>query len=148
MKRKVKGLQRILKVRDTQKKLKESALAKAGNQCAILEQNASRIRNLQNETLSGVEAIDADMLSARMELSERLVDAERSIEASMETARQDFAHAERQNLAARTTYEGTEKLLNSNLQKARKSENFKNDIRHNILYNIGNNKKKDRRDDW
>ncbi len=147
MKRKVKGLQRILKVRDTQKKLKEMALAKAGNHCAALEHNADRIRKLQIESLSDVQAVNADMLSARMELSGRLVDAERSIEASMEKARQDFAHAERQNLAARTTYEGTEKLLHSNLRKARKAEIFKTDVRHNILYNIGNNRKKDRRDD-
>ncbi len=147
MKRKVKGLQRILKVRDTQKKLKESALAKAGNRCAMLQDSADRIRGLQTEIFSDVEAIDADMLSARMELSGRLVDAERSIEASMETARQEFAHAERQSLAARTTYESTEKLLQSNLRKARKAETFKTDIKHNILYNIGNNKKKDSRDD-
>lgn len=148
MKRKVKGLQRILKVRDTQKKLKESALAKASNHCAALEHNANRIRNLQTDTLSGFKRIDVDMLSAQMELSGRLVDAERSIEASIETARQDFAHAERQNLAARTTYDGTEKLLKNNLQKARRAEVFKTDIRHNILYNIGNNRKKDDRDDW
>lgn len=147
MKRKVKGLQRILKVRDTQKKLKEMALAKAGKHCATLEHNASRIRKLHIETLSDVEAVSADTLSARMELSGRLVDAERSIEASIETARQDFAHAERQNLAARTTYEGTEKLLQSNLRKARRAEMFKTDVRHNILYNIGNNRKKDHRDD-
>ncbi|WP_422344393.1 hypothetical protein [Parasphingorhabdus sp.] len=147
MKRKVKGLQRILKVRDTQRKLKESALAKAGNHCATLQHNADRIRVLQTDILSDVEAIGADMLSARMELSGRLVDAERSIEASMETARQEFADAERQNLAARTSYESTEKLLQSNLRKVRKSENFKTDIRHNILYNIGNNRKKGDRDD-
>ncbi len=147
MKRKVKGLQRILKVRDTQKKLKESALAKAANRCASLQNSADRIRGLQTEIFSDVEAISADMLSARMELSGRLVDAERSIEASIETARQEFAHAERQSLAARSTYEGTEKLLQSNLRKARKAEIFKTDIKHNILYNIGNNKKKDRRDD-
>jgi hypothetical protein len=147
MKRKVRGLKRILKVRDTQKKLKEIALAKASNHCVALEHNANRIRNLQNEALSDTEAINADMLSARMELSGRLVDAERSIEASIETARQDFAHAERQNLAARTTYEGTEKLLQSNLRKARRAEMFKTDVRHNILYNIGNNRKKDHRDD-
>tara|TARA_R110000772_G_scaffold31902_10_gene78424 strand:+ start:446 stop:892 length:447 start_codon:yes stop_codon:yes gene_type:complete len=147
MKPKVKGLQRILKVRDTQKKLKEIALAKAGNHCVALEHNANRIRKLQTETLSDVEAINADMLSARMELSGRLVDAERSIEASIETARQDFAHAERQNFAARTTYESTEKLLHSNLRKARKAEIFKTDIRHNILYNISNNRRRDRSDD-
>ncbi|MEH6756223.1 MAG: hypothetical protein V7676_01780 [Parasphingorhabdus sp.] len=147
MTRKVKGLQRILKVRDTQKKLKESALAKANNHCVALEHSASRIRSLQTETLSHAQAIDVDMLSARMELSGRLVDAERSVEASMITARQDFAHAERQNLAARTSYEGTEKLLHSNLRKARRAEMFKTDIRHNILYNISNNKKKDRSDD-
>ena len=139
MKPKVKGLQRILKVRDTQKKLKEIALAKAGNHCVALEHNANRIRKLQTETLSDVEAINADMLSARMELSGRLVDAERSIEASIETARQDFA--------ARTTYESTEKLLHSNLRKARKAEMFKTDIRHNILYNISNNRRRDRSDD-
>lgn len=144
----MKGLQRILKVRDTQKKLKESALAKVGKHCATLEHNADRIRKLHIDTQSDVEAINADMLSARMELSGRLVNAERSIEAAIETARQDFAHAERQNLAARTTYEGTEKLLHSNLRKARKAEIFKTDVRHNILYNISNNRKKDRRDDW
>jgi len=148
MTRKVKGLQRILKVRDTQKKLKEIALTKAGNHCAALEHNVSRIRKLHTETLSDVEAVDADMLSARMELSGRLVDAERSIEASIETARQDFAHAERQNIAARTTFESTEKLLHSNLRKARKAEVFKTDISNNILYNIGNNKRKDRCDDY
>lgn len=147
MKRKVKALTRILKVRDTQKKLKESALAKAGNHCATLEHNVSRIRSLQTDTLSDTEAISADMLSSRMELSGRLVDAERSIEASIETARQDFAHAERQSFAARATFESTEKLLHSNLRKARKVEIFKTDIRHNILYNIGNNRKEDRRDD-
>lgn len=147
MKRKIKALQRILKVRDTQKKLKESALAKAGNQCATLQHNVSRIRSLQTDTHSDTEAISADMLSSRMELLGRLVKAERSIEASMETARQDFALAERQSLAARTTFESTEKLLHSNLRKARKAEIFKTDIRHNILYNIGNNRKKDRCDD-
>ncbi|QTD55456.1 hypothetical protein [Parasphingorhabdus cellanae] len=143
----MKGLQRILKVRDTQKKLKESELAKAGNHCTALQNSAARIKGLQTDIFSDVEAIDADMLSARMELSGRLVDAERSIEASIETARQEFAQAERQSLAARTTYESTEKILQSNLRKAQKAETFKADIKHNILYNIGKNKKKGRRDD-
>ncbi|MEW4466472.1 hypothetical protein AB1K62_01395 [Parasphingorhabdus sp. JC815] len=148
MTRKVKGLQRILKVRDTQKKLKEMALTKAGNHCAALEHNVRRIRKLHTETLSDVVAVDADMLAARMELAGRLVVAEQSIEASIETARQDFAHAERQNLAARTTFESTEKLFQSNLRKARKAEIFKTDVQHNLLYNIGNNKKKDRCNDY
>ncbi len=142
MKRKVKGLQRILKVRETQKKLKESALAKAGSHCATLEHNAQRIKNLHSETQSDVKAEAADMLAARMELSGRLLDAERSIERSMVTARQDFAHAERQNIAAQSTYEGTEKLLQTNMKKARKAEVFKSDVRYNILYNISKNRKK------
>ncbi|MEP3227119.1 MAG: hypothetical protein ABJO01_14165 [Parasphingorhabdus sp.] len=133
---------RILKIRDTQKRLKENALAKAGNHCAALEHNASRIRNLQTDVQAGVEAIPADMFAARMELTERLIDAEQTLSVSIETARQDFAHAERQNLAARTTYESTEKLLQSNLHKAQKAERYNADIRHNILYNIDKNKRK------
>lgn len=148
MKRRMKGLQRILKVRDTQKKLKETALQKASNQCSALKHSATRIKNLQLETLTHAEADDVDMLSAKMELVGRLADAERKMEISIETARQEFAHAERQNIAARATYEGTEKLLESKRKKIRKLEIFKADVGHNILYNIDNNKNNEQLDDW
>jgi len=148
MKRRMKGLQRILKVRDTQKKLKETALQKASNQCSALKNSATRIKNLQFETLSHADAENANLLSAKMELVGRLVDAERKIELSIETARQDFAHAERQNIAARATYEGTEKLLNSKRKKLQKAEIYKADNEHNILYNIDNNKRREWSDDW
>lgn len=139
MKRRMRGLQRILKVRDAQKRLKETALQKASNQCQALQHSATRIRNLQLETLSQAEADSVDMLSARMELVGRLVDAEQKMEISIESARQEFAHAERQNIAARASYEGTEKVLKSKRKKMEKLEVFKADNQHNILYNIDNN---------
>ncbi len=148
MKRRMKGLSRILKVRDTQKKLKETALQKASNHCSALQHSATRIKNLQLETLSHADADNVDMLSARMELAGRLADAERKMEISIETARQEFAHAERQNIAARASFEGTEKLLNSKRRKVRKLEVFKTDNENNILYNIDNNKKTERHNDW
>lgn len=148
MKRRVKGLQRILKVRDTQKKLKETALQKASNHCSALEQSVMRIKSLQLETLSPAEAENADMLSAKMELASRLVDAERKMEVTIETARQDFADAERQNLAARSACEGTAKLLSSKQKKIRKATVLKADTENNILYNIDNNKRKELRNDW
>lgn len=144
MKRRMKGLQRILKVRDTQKKLKETALQKASNHCSALQQSATRIKNLQTETLSHAEADSVDMLSAKMELVGRLADAERKMELSIETARQEFAYAERQNIAARASYEGTEKLLNSKRKVQRKAEISKAENEHNILYN-NDNKKRDAR---
>ena len=144
MKRRVKGLQRILNVRDTQKKMKERALQQASNQCTALEHSATRIKNLQMETLSHSLADDVDMLSAKMELIGRLADAETKMEQSIETARQAFAHAERQNFAARAAYEGTEKLLKSKRKKLRKMEVFKADKRNNILYNIDNIRKSGR----
>lgn len=148
MKRRIKGLQRILKVRDTQKKLKETALQKASNHCAALKNSATRIKSLQLETLSHAEAENVDMLSAKMELVGRLADAERRMDISIETARQEFAHAERQNIAARATYEGTEKLLNSKRKMIRKTEVFKADKDHNILYNIDNKCDEKLCDDW
>lgn len=148
MKRRMKGLHRILKVRDTQKKLKETALQKASNQCSALQHSATRIKNLQLETLSHADADTVDMLAAKMELVGRLADAERKMEMSIETARQEFAHAERQNIAARATYEGTEKLLESKRKQMQKLEVFKTDIHHNILYNIDNNNITGQRDDW
>ncbi|GAB5486463.1 MAG: hypothetical protein Pars2KO_00330 [Parasphingorhabdus sp.] len=141
MKRRVKGLQRILKVRDTQKKMKETALQKASNQCFALEHSVTRIKNLQMETMSQSDADNVDMLSARMELIGRLTDAERKMEISIETARQEFARAERQNIAARAVYEGTEKLLNSKQKKMKKLETFKADNRYNLLYSNDNNRK-------
>lgn len=148
MKRRMKGLQRILKVRDTQKRLKETALQKAGNHCAALKHSATRIKNLHAETLSHGIAEQADMLAAKMELAERLVDAQQKMDVSIETARQEFAHAERQNIAAQSTYEGTDKLLKSKLRKARRAEIFHADISHNMLYNIDNKRRKERRNDW
>lgn len=136
MKRRMRGLQRILKVRDTQKRLKETALQKASNHCQALQHSATRIKNLQLETLSQAEADSVDMLSAKMELVGRLADAERKMEISIETARQEFAHAERQNIAARATYEGTEKVLKSKRKTMEKLEVFKVDNQNNILYNI------------
>lgn len=141
-------MQRILKVREAQRKLKERALQAAGNHWATLEQSAIRIKLLYAETLSHSEAEDVDTLSAKMELANRLVDAEQKMEVSIETARQDFAHAERQNFAARATYDGAEKVLNSKVKKARRAREFRTQIDHNILYNMDNKRKKDRRNDW
>ena len=103
MKRRMKGLQRILKVRDTQKRLKETALQKAGNHCAALKHSATRIKHLHAETLSHGITEQADMLAAKMELADRLVDAQHKMDVSIETARQEFADAERQNIAAQST---------------------------------------------
>ncbi|MEP3452371.1 MAG: hypothetical protein ABJN65_06080 [Parasphingorhabdus sp.] len=103
---------------------------------------------MQLETLSQADANNVDMLSARMELAGRLADAERRMEISIETARQEFAQAERQTLAARASYEGTEKLLDSKRRRVRKLEVFKADNEHNILYNIDNNRKSKRHKDW
>jgi hypothetical protein len=148
MKRRMKGLQRILKVRDTQKKLKEAALQKAGNHVSALEHSATRIKYLQTETLAQDRGGSASQLSAKMELAGRLMNAERKMEVSIESARQEFAYAERQNLAARSTYDGTEKLLNSTIKRVRKAEVFKGELDNNLLYNIDNNRKKESGDGW
>lgn len=148
MKRRMKGLQRILKVRDTQKKLKEAALQKAGNHVSALENSATRIKYLQTETLAQDRGGSASQLSAKMELAGRLINAECKMEVSIESARQEFAYAERQNLAARLTYDGTEKLLNSTVKRVRKAETFKGELDNNLLYNIDNNRKKESNDGW
>lgn len=147
MKQRVRGLRRVLKVRDTQKRMQERALLRAGNHYAGLESNAQRIRNLHNETHQGEVAGTAGLLAARMELSDRLLVASHVVEVSVRDARQELAAAERQNLAARAIHDGTEKLLHSRISILRKTERHKADISTNILYNIDNIKKKERRDD-
>lgn len=147
MKQRIKGLERILKVRDTQKKQAETELLKASNRCSLLENNLRRVKYLQGETSTGSPYSEASFLAAKGELADRLVKAERILERSIETARQDFARAERQNFAARSTYDGTEKLLDTELIQAKKSAVLKSNIQNNILYNIDNNRKKDRHDD-
>lgn len=148
MRRRVKGLQRVLKVRETQKRLKERAMMRASSHCASLENNAQRIRNLHAETHHTEATGTADLFAAKMELSDRLLKASDIVAASVGAARQDFATAERQNFAARAVHDGTEKLLQSKLSVLRKMENRRSDISINMLYNIDNYKKKEPRNDW
>ena len=148
MKRRVHGLRRVLKIRDTQKRLKERALMQAGNHYALQESNAERIRLLHAETHSANSSGTAGSLAANLELSDRLRAASRVVEASVEAAMQNLAAAERQNLAAQAIHDGTEKLLKSKVATLRRSEDRKTDMSSNLLYNIDNVKKKERRDDW
>ena len=85
---------------------------------------------------------------AKLELSDRLLEASRVLDVSIQTARQDFSAAERQSFAARRVHDGTEKLLKSKVSTLRKAEVFQTDVSNNILYNIGNVRKKERRNDW
>ena len=148
MKRRVKGLKRVLKVRETQKRLQERALQRASNHCSSLENNAQRISRLHAETHESDPVPIADLFSAKMELSDRLLDASHVVAVSVQVARQDFARAERQNFAARAVHDGTERLLQSKLSLLRKMENRRTDMSINILYNIDNYKKKEPRNDW
>lgn len=148
MKQNVRGLRRVLKVRDTQKRMKERALMQAGNHYAGLENNAQRIRMLHSETHQGQVGGTARFLAATMELSDRLLHASHVVEISVRDARQELAAAERQNLAAQAIHDGTEKLLNSKVSTLRKREGQKQDISTNILYNIENIRKKERGNDW
>ena len=148
MKRRVRGLRRVLKVRETQKRLKERALMQAGSHCAFLENNAQRIKNLHAETHTSEVAETAGAFAAKMELSDRLLDASLVVEVSVQAAMQNLAAAERQNFAAQAIHDGTEKLLKSKVSTLRKTQTRQTDISNNILYNIDNNKKRERRDDW
>ena len=148
MKRRVRGLRRVLKVRDTQKRLKERALMRAGSHYALVESNAQRIRNLHSETHQSEAAVTAGFLAAKMELSDRLLDASHVVEVSVQAAMQSLAAAERQNLAAQAIHEGTEKLLKAKVSILRKTEARQEDATSNILYNIDNYRKKERCDDW
>ncbi len=148
MKRHVRGLRRVLKVRDTQKRLKERALIQAGSHCASLENNAQRIKSLHAETHKDELAVTADLFAAKMELSDRLLEASCVIDVSVEAARQTLAAAERQNIAAQAIHDGTERLLKSKVSILRKFENRQADISSNALYNIDNYKKKECPNDW
>jgi hypothetical protein len=148
MKRRVRGLRRILKVRDTQKRLKERALMRAGSHYAFLEGNAEKIRNLRAETHQNDVAVTAGLFAAKMELSDRLREASRVVDVSVQAAMQILAAAERQNFAAQAIHEGTEKLLKSKVSMLRKTEAKQEDASSNILYNIDNYRKKERCDDW
>lgn len=119
----------------------------AGNHCASMENNARRIRALHAETHESDAAVTADIFASKMELSDRLLEATRMVEASVQTARQDLAAAERQNFAAQALHDGTERLLKSKVSILRKTANRKADSSSNMLYNIDNHKKKERRDD-
>ncbi len=148
MKRRVRGLRRVLKVRDTQKRLKERALIQAGSHYALLENNVQRIKSLHAETHQSEVAVTAGLFSAKMELSDRLMEASRVVELSAQAAMQVLAAAERQNFAAQAIHDGTEKLLKSKVSILRKAETRQEDTSSNILYNIDNYKKKEHRDDW
>ena len=138
----------MLKVRDTQKRLKERALMRAGSHYALVESNAQRIRNLHSETHQSEAAVTAGFLAAKMELSDRLLDASHVVEVSVQAAMQSLAAAERQNFAAQAIHEGTEKLLKAKVSILRKTEARQEDATSNILYNIDNYRKKERCDDW
>lgn len=148
MKRRVRGLRRVLKVRDTQKRLKERALIQAGSRYTLLENNAQRIKSLHAETHKSEVAVTARLFAAKMELSDRLMEASRVVEVSVQAAMQNLAAAERQNFAAQAIHDGTEKLLKSKVSMLRKTEARQEDASSNILYNIDNYRKKEHRDDW
>ena len=148
MRRRVAGLRRVLKVRDTQKRLKERALMRAGSHYALLENNAQRIRHLHSETHRSEAAVTAGLLAAKMELSDRLLEASHVVEQSVQAAMQSLAAAERQNFAAQAIHDGTEKLLNAKVSLLRKAASRQQDASSNILYNIDNHRKKERCDDW
>ena len=135
MKRRLQKMKRILSVRDTQMKLSEHELAIAGHRYRMLEENAERIRQLQSNTQSDDQEQHADMLSARMELFGRLMQAERRMAVSISEARENLAGAERQNLAARANFESTEKLFETQRKTARKRHVFKANNQINLLYN-------------
>lgn len=148
MKRRIRGLKRVLKVRETQKRLQERALMQAGSHCALMENNAQRIRSLHAETHQSEAAATAGLLAAKMEISDRLLEASHVIDISVEAAMQKLAAAERQNLAAQAIHDGTEKLLKSKVSMLRKHEVRREGVSTNILYNISNFKNKERCDDW
>jgi hypothetical protein len=148
MRRRVRGLRRVLKVRDTQKRLKERALIQAGSHYALLENNAQRIRSLHSETHQSEVAVTAGLLASKMELSDRLLDASHVVDVSVQAAMQSLAAAERQNFAAQAIHDGTEKLLNAKISLLRKADARQQDVSSNILYNIDNHRKKERCDDW
>ena len=120
----------------------------AGSHYALLENNAQRIRNLHSETHQSEVAVTAGLLAAKMELSDRLLDASHVVEVSVQAAMQSLAAAERQNFAAQAIHDGTEKLLNAKLLLLRKAKARQEDSSNNILYNIDNYKQKERCDDW
>ena len=120
----------------------------AGSHYALMENNAQRIKNLHIETHQSGVAVTAGLLAAKMELSDRLLDASHVVEASVQSAMQSLAAAERQNFAAQAIHDGTEKLLNAKLSLLRKAKARQEDSSNNILYNIDNYIKKERCDDW
>ena len=138
MNRRLQKMKRILSVRDTQMKLSEHELAIAGNRYRMLEENAQRIRQLQSNTQSDDQEQHADMLSARMELFGRLMQAERRMAVSISEARENLAGVERQNLAARANFESTEKLFETQRKHARKTHGLKANNQINLLYNSKN----------
>ena len=121
---------------------------RAGSYYTLLENNAQRIRNLHSETHQNEVAATAGLLAAKMELSDRLLDASHVVDASVQAAMQSLAAAERQNFAAQAIHDGTEKLLKAKISLLRKAEARQQDASSNILYNIDNNRKKERCDDW
>ncbi len=138
MKRRLAKMKRILSVRDTQMKLSEHELAKAGHRYRMLEENAERIRKLQTATRIETAEQHADMLSAGMELFGRLMQAESNMAVSISEAREDLAGAERQNLAAKANFESTEKLFENQRKHASKTATFKANNQINLLYNNKN----------
>ena len=148
MKQRVRGVRRVLKVRDTQKRLKELALLQAGSHCASMEDSAKRIKRLHAETHRSETAVTAGSLAAMMELSDRLLEASDVVEESVQNAMQNLAAAERQNLAAQVIHDGTERLLKSKVSMLRKMDARQADYSGNMLYNIVNYQNKERSDDW
>ncbi|WP_339827516.1 hypothetical protein [uncultured Parasphingorhabdus sp.] len=148
MKQRVRGVRRVLKVRDTQKRLKELALLQAGSHCASMEDSAKRIKRLHAETHRSETAVTAGSLAAMMELSDRLLEASDVVEVSVQNAMQNLAAAERQNLAAQVIHDGTERLLKSKVSMLRKMDARQADYSGNMLYNIVNYQNKERSDDW
>tara|TARA_R110002124_G_scaffold228047_1_gene393439 strand:- start:27 stop:467 length:441 start_codon:yes stop_codon:yes gene_type:complete len=142
MKQRVRGLRRVLKVRDTQKRLKERALMQAGSHCASMEDNARKIKSLHAETHKSEAAVTAGSLAAKMEISDRLLEASHVVEISVQAAMQNLAAAERQNFAAQAIHDGTEKLLKSKVSMLRKRDVRQADSSSNLLYNINNYKKR------
>ncbi len=120
----------------------------AGNHCASLENNAQKIKNLHAETRQNDVAVTAGTLAAKMELSDRLLEASYVVEESVQVALQNFATAERQKFAAQAIHDGTEKLLKSKISTLNKRDIRQQDLSSNILYNIDKYKKRERRDDW
>jgi len=111
MKRQLATHKRILKVRETLRRVAIGRAMDARGQLEGLEQRSSQLSKLRLTMFENMNCAEGHLLAARMELGHRLIGADNQVSLAVVDARQAVAEKDRQTIAAHIERDAMRKLI-------------------------------------